>query len=151
MWLWAAASGGTEVFRWLPGRGGEQAKDLLGETFSGIIHRDRWKPHEQLPHARNQLCHAPIRRHLQAILEGKGKPPLKAPCSGWDNEAELALRKAVLWRRGCIGVNSEEGARFVERILSLAGTARRRGLDLLAWLTRALQADLDGLPAPALT
>ena len=68
-----------------------------------------------------------------------------------NNEAESALRRAVLWRRGSFGVNSVEGARFVERILSLTGTARRRGLDLLAWLTRALQADPDGLPAPALT
>ncbi len=226
MWLWAATSGATEVFRLLPGRGGEQAKELLGEAFSGILHRDRWKPYEQLPHARSQLCHAHIRRHLQAILEGRGeaatqgamlwlasdsafhhwhgfergeisrselkrrmKPirkefhtrliilrdhpdtPQKARgiakdlLRQWDslwrfvdedravptnNEAESALRKAVLWRKGSFGVNSAEGARFVERILSLAGSARRRGLDLLIWLTRAIQADLDGLPSPIL-
>jgi transposase len=37
-----------------------------------------------------------------------------------NNEAESALRKAVLWRKGSFGINSEAGARFVERILTLA-------------------------------
>ena len=44
----------------------------------------------------------------------------------------------------------EPGARFVERILTLVGTTRRRGVDLLRWLTEAIQAELDGVPPPAL-
>ena len=226
MWLWAAASGLTEVFRLLPGRGGAQAKDLLGEAFSGILHRDRWKPYEHLPSARSQLCHAHLRRHFQAMLEGDGEtatqgamlklasdrafhlwhaferkeidraglirkmapiqkeirrhlvvlrdhPASQPKARGiakdllrqWEslwtyvhqegavptnNEAERALRKAVLWRKGSFWVNSFQGAEFVERILTLAGTTRRRGLDLLDWLTRAIQAHLDGNPAPSL-
>ncbi len=67
-----------------------------------------------------------------------------------NNEAERALRKAVLWRKGSFGVDSLEGARFAERILTIAGTTRRRGIDLLDWLTRAIQADLNGDPPPAL-
>jgi transposase len=67
-----------------------------------------------------------------------------------NNEAERVLRKAVLWRKGSFGVNRFQGAEFVERILTLAGTTRRRGMDLLGWLTRAIQADLDGEPAPSL-
>ena len=67
-----------------------------------------------------------------------------------NNEAESVQRKAVLWRKGSFGINSEAGARFVERILTLAGTTRRRGVDLLDWLTRAIQAELDGVPPPAL-
>lgn len=226
MWLWGAASSLTEVFRLLPGRGGEQAKDLLGEGFSGTLHRDRWKPYEQLPNARSQLCHAHLRRHFQAMLESGGetgtqgsmlklasdrafhlwhqfergeidrriliqrmqpiqkeirqrleilrdhrstekkargiaKDLLRQWESMWtyvrednavptNNEAERALRKAVLWRKGSFGVDSLEGARFAERILTLAGTTRRRGIDLLDWLTRAIQADLNGDPPPAL-
>ncbi len=226
MWLWAATSGPTEVFRLLPGRGGEQAKDLLGEAFSGILHRDRWKPYEQLPNARSQLCHAHLRRHFQAMLESGGEtgtqgamlklasdrafhlwhaferdeidraelvrrmvpiqkemrqrlsilrdhPATQKKARGiakdllrqgnalWtyvhqegavptNNEAERALRKAVLWRKGSFGINSEAGARFVERILSVTGTAKRRGLHLLAWLTQAIQADLNGVAPPAL-
>ena len=226
MWLWGATSDLTEVFRLLSGRGGEQAKDLLGEGFSGILHRDRWKPYEQLLNARSQLCHAHLRRHFQAMLESGGEtgtqgamlklasdrafhlwhrfergeidrselirrmkpiqkgihrrlvilrdhPSTEKKARGiakdllrqWEalwtyvyrdgavptnNEAERALRKAVLWRKGSFGVNSLEGARFVERILTLAGTTHRRGIDLLDWLTRAIQADLEGLAAPAL-
>lgn len=67
-----------------------------------------------------------------------------------NNEAERALRKAVLWRKGSFGVNSLQGAAFVERILTLAGSTRRRGLGLLDWLTQAIQAELDGKPAPSL-
>ncbi len=44
MWLWDAATPGAEAFRLLPGRGQEQAKELLGEGYAGIIQRDRWKP-----------------------------------------------------------------------------------------------------------
>jgi len=73
IWLWAATSGLTEVFRLLPGRGRDQAKDLLGEGFAGILHRDRWKPYEHLSNARSQLCHAHLRRHFQAMLEGSGE------------------------------------------------------------------------------
>ena len=73
MWLWAATSGLTEVFRLLPVRGGDQAKDLRGEGFSGVLHRDRWKPYEQLLGARSQICHAHLRRHFQAMLESSGE------------------------------------------------------------------------------
>jgi transposase len=226
MWLWAATSGLTEVFRLLPGRGGDQARDLLGEGFSGVLHRDRWKPYEQLLGARSQICHAHLRRHFQAMLESSGEtatqgamlklasdrtfhwwhaferdeidraelvrrmdpiqkethqrltilrddPTVQKKARGiakdllrqWEaiwtfvtedaavptnNEAESALRKAVLWRKGSFGINSQAGARFVERILTLAGTTRRRGIDLLPWLTEAIQAELSGAPPPAL-
>ena len=67
-----------------------------------------------------------------------------------NNEAERALRKAVLWRKGSFGINSLAGALFVERILTIAGTAPKRGLDLLPWLTQAIQAHLNGDPTPAM-
>ena len=46
-------------------------------------------------------------------------------------------------------VESEHGARFVERLLTLAGTARKRCVDLLEWLTQAMKASLTGVPIPA--
>ena len=36
-----------------------------------------------------------------------------------NNKAERSIRKAVLWRKVSLGVDSEEGARFVERMLTL--------------------------------
>ena len=112
---------------------------------------------------------ADIRRRLEALREGpdttkKARGTAKDILRQWDslwtyvhrdgavptnNEAERSIRKAVLWRKVSLGVDSEDGARFVERMLTLAGTARRRGIDLLQWLTRALQAKLEGQPAPA--
>ena len=35
-----------------------------------------------------------------------------------NNVAERALRPAVLWRKGSFGTDSEQGSRFVERILN---------------------------------
>jgi len=225
MWLWVAAGGDAEAFRLLPGRGQEQAEDLLGKDFSGILHRDRWKPYEMLKGATHQLCHSHIRRDFQSMLESMGETgtqgcmlklasdqafhlwhqfehdeidrkdlalrmkPIQAEirhrlealrdgpsttmkargtakdllrqwdslwtyvhCDGsvpTNNEAERSIRKAVLLRKVSLGVDSEDGARFVERMLTLAGTARRRGINLLEWLTFALQAKLEGRPAPA--
>jgi len=66
-----------------------------------------------------------------------------------NNNAELAVRKVVLWRKVSLGADSEGGCRFVERMLTIAGTARKRGINLLDWLTRALQAKIENRPAPA--
>jgi transposase len=66
-----------------------------------------------------------------------------------NNDAERSIRKAVLWRKTSLGADSEGGCRFVERMLAVAGTARKRGIDLLHWLSQALQAKNEGRSAPA--
>ena len=66
-----------------------------------------------------------------------------------NNAAERAIRKAVIWRKVSLGVESDNGARFVERMLTLTGTARKRGINLLEWLTKAIRASLKNQPAPA--
>jgi len=226
MWLWVAVTQTIELFLLQPGRGGEQAKALLGEDFAGILHRDRWTGYKHLLKALHQFCWAHLRRDFQAMLETPGETgvqgamlklasdrafslwhtfldgkiereelirrmkPIQAEvrkrlvrirdgtdCSKkargtakellaqwaplWtylhaegavptNNEAERAIRKAVLLRKGSFGVGSEAGRQFIERILTIVGTAKRRGIPILAWLTRALQADLNGDSAPAL-
>ena len=228
MWLWTAASTDAEVFRLMAGRGGRQAKELLGEDFSGNLHHDRWKAYEQLEQATHQICWSHLRRDFQSMLEslgetgvqgamlklasdaafhhwhafaddvidrrellrrmapirseieerlarirdggeamfskkaqGMAKDILRLKHSLWaylehegmaptNNEAERAIRKAVLWRKGSFGANSEAGCRFVERMLTLTGTARRRGIDILDWLTRATQAHQHGAPLESL-
>jgi transposase len=79
--------------------------------------------------------------HVWTYLEHKRAVPT-------NNEAERAIRKAVLWRKVSLGVESEHGARFVERMLTLAGTARKRGIDLLEWFAQAMIANLSGIAAP---
>lgn len=67
-----------------------------------------------------------------------------------NNAAERALRKPVLWRKNSFGSGSGRGMRFVERILTVSETCRQHQQSVLDYLTRALLAQRNGLPAPAL-
>ena len=69
-------------------------------------------------------------------------------CEPTNNRAESGLRRGVIWEKTSFGARSDAGCRFVERILTIAGTARRRGIAVLEWLTNAIQARLDGHRAP---
>jgi transposase len=67
-----------------------------------------------------------------------------------DNAAERALRPAVIKRKRSFGCHSEEGCRFVERLLSVTQTPRLQGRPVLDYLVEALVAHRHGLPAPQL-
>jgi transposase len=66
-----------------------------------------------------------------------------------NNEAERALRPAVLWRKGGFGSDSEAGSRFVERLLTVAATCRQQSRSVLAFLVAAGEAALQGTVAPS--
>jgi transposase len=67
-----------------------------------------------------------------------------------NNRAERALRPAMLCRKRSFGCHSEDGRRFVERLLTVVQTLRLQGRDVLDDLQAALTAHRDGLPAPKL-
>jgi len=67
-----------------------------------------------------------------------------------NNAAERALRPAVIKRKRSFGSHSEEGCRFVERLLSVTQTLRLRQRGVLDYLVEALVAHRHGLPAPEL-
>jgi len=67
-----------------------------------------------------------------------------------NNAAERALRPAVLWRKGSFGTQSEDGSRFVERIMTVAATCKQQGRGLLDFLVAAVSAARLGLPPPSL-
>jgi transposase len=67
-----------------------------------------------------------------------------------NNHAERLLRRGVLWRKNAFGCHSEEGCRFVERILTAVQTLRLQGRPVLRYLHDALVAHRRGLPAPSL-
>ena len=54
-----------------------------------------------------------------------------------NNEAERALRRAVLWRRKSFGTQSAAGSRFVECILTVVTTLRQQGRNVLDYLAAA--------------
>jgi transposase len=67
-----------------------------------------------------------------------------------NNLAERVVRQAVLWRKGSFGTQSERGARYAERILSICATCRLQGRSVIEYLRVACRCHLDGLPMPSL-
>lgn len=53
-----------------------------------------------------------------------------------NNQAERALRRAVIWRRKSFGTQSETGSRFVERILTVVTTLRQQGRSVFEYLCK---------------
>lgn len=66
---------------------------------------------------------------------------------GTNSRAERALRPAVIWRKTCFGTQSEQGDRFVERMLSVAATCTQRSQNLFHFLCDAVEAHFKGAQA----
>ncbi len=71
--------------------------------------------------------------YLWTFLNAEGVSPT-------NNHAERLLRFAVLWRKRSFGTKTEQGNRFVERILSLRHTCRLRGKRTFQVLVDAFEA-----------
>lgn len=65
-----------------------------------------------------------------------------------NNEAERALRDAVIARRISHGTRSEEGSAAYAATMSVLETCRRRGTDAWAYITDVLTRARSGLPHP---
>ena len=83
------------------------------------------------------------RERLWTFVEVKGVEPT-------NNGAERALRHAVIWRKLSFGTQSASGSRFVERLLTVIETCRQQQRNAFTWLIEAVEADLNGQPAPSL-
>ncbi|NOJ91435.1 transposase [Corallococcus coralloides] len=57
---------------------------------------------------------------------------------------------AGIWRKASFGTQSEDGSRFVERILTAVMSLRKQERNVLDALTASLEAHLHGTPAPSL-
>ena len=55
-WLWAAVATKTTVYAIQPGRGFEEAANLLGPDFDGVLIRDGWAPYRRFTQATHQTC-----------------------------------------------------------------------------------------------
>lgn len=67
-----------------------------------------------------------------------------------NNNAERALRPAVIYRKLSFGTQSEAGSRFIERMLTVGETCRLQKRSLFTYLTTAVQAHFAHQPAPSL-
>jgi transposase len=71
-WLWVAATTLVTVFLIRLSRGSQVAKEILGETFPGIVVSDRWSAYNWLSTLLRQLCWAHLLRDFQAFVERGG-------------------------------------------------------------------------------
>jgi transposase len=67
-----------------------------------------------------------------------------------NNDAERALRPAVIQRKLSFGTQSNSGSRFLERILTISETCRRQKTSAYDFLVKAMEANFAGQPAPRL-
>src|ERR671924_2040659 len=66
-WLWVAVTSLVTVFVVRLSRGGEVARELLGEHFSGILVTDRYSAYNWYPVRWRQLCWAHLLRDFEAM------------------------------------------------------------------------------------
>src|SRR6516162_2374459 len=70
-WLWVAVTSLVTVFLIRMSRGGQVARALLGESFSGILVTDRYSAYNWYPVRWRQVCWAHLLRDFEAI-RGRG-------------------------------------------------------------------------------
>jgi transposase len=160
-------------FQKLVERGGE-AKNI-GETGLQAVERifDWWHQFRGGGLAREQLRQqiAPVRQTLRAALAaGCAVDDAKANafCENvlameaalWtftrhegvdptNNHIERLLRPGVLWRKNAFGCHSDDGCRFVERILTVVQTLRLQKRPVLDFLYQSLLTHRQTQSAPA--
>jgi transposase len=71
-WLWVAVTSLVTVFVVRTSRGGQVARELLGEAFSGILVTDRYSAYNWYPVRWRQLCWAHLLRDFEA-MRGRGE------------------------------------------------------------------------------
>ena len=71
-WLWVAVTSLVTVFLVRLSRGGQVARELLGEQFSGILVTDRYSAYNWYPVRWRQLCWAHLLRDFEAMRSRGG-------------------------------------------------------------------------------
>jgi transposase len=71
-WLWVAVTSLVTVFVIRMSRGGQVARELLGERFAGILVTDRYSAYNWYPVRWRQLCWAHVLRDFEAIRSRGG-------------------------------------------------------------------------------
>jgi transposase len=153
------------------GPAGELGREML--TYAALVF-DYWHGLQDGTLTRDEFVAwmRPVQRQFEAVLQravAAELPRMSGSCRDilahrdalWtfvthegveptNNHAERELRPGVLWRKRSFGSQSERGLRFVERVMTVVHTARKRGIDVLDFVVRSVAAYHDGAAAPAL-
>ncbi len=71
-WLWVAVTSWVTVFLVRLSRGGQVARELLGEDFRGILVTDRYSAYNWYPVRWRQVCWSHLLRDFEAIRDREG-------------------------------------------------------------------------------
>src|SRR5262249_32450725 len=132
-WLWVAVTSLVTEFVVRLSRGGQVARELLGEAFSGILVTDRYSAYNWYPVRWRQLCWAHLLRDFEA-MRGRGERSEEI------GDALLAQAHQLFtwwhwvregtWRRATFRTSMTPLRRDVERLLeagSRCGVAQTAG------------------------
>jgi transposase len=137
-WLWAFAGENVTVYLIAQGRGYEQAVEVLGEDYAGVLERDGWAPYRRFQSARHQTCHAHLLRRTGELIASSVAGQARVP-----HAARRILKDALALRdqRGGEVIDADEfGLKVTElgertdKLLAIRPThePNRRLLDHLA-------------------
>ena len=132
-WLWVAATTWVPVFWVRLSRGGQVARELLGETFEGILVTDRWRAYNWYPVRWRQLGWAHLLRDFEAMIDrgedsqeiGEGLKSQAYPMFHWWHRVRDGTLSRSSFRRYMSPVRRE-----VERLLeagSSCGVTKTEG------------------------
>jgi transposase len=71
-WIWTFATSLVVVFRIAFSRGGDVAKDVLGENFNAFLGTDRWGGYNWYDLALRQICWSHLTRDFQGFIDRGG-------------------------------------------------------------------------------
>lgn len=78
-WMWAFSSSQVTVYAIQPGRGFEQAAEVLGADFDGFLVRDGWSIYRQFVRATHQSCLAHLLRRCREMTLTAGAAGAELP------------------------------------------------------------------------
>jgi transposase len=86
-WVWTLVTPIATLFHIDRSRGGQVWRDMLGESYAGILGSDRLSAYTRHPMERRQVCWAHLQRNLRAIAERRGE------VGAWANEVLVWMQK----------------------------------------------------------
>ena len=114
---------------------------FLRHRIEALLHEGAACRHAETARTCRNILH--LHRALWTFLATPGVEPT-------NNHAERTLRRFVLWRKISFGTQSVRGSRYVERIMTVAGSCRLQDRNVLDFLTQAIQAHWGHGKAPSL-
>lgn len=102
-WLWAFVGENVTVYLIAQGRGYEQAAEVLGEDYSGVLERDGWAPYRRFTVAKHQTCHAHLLKRTGELIAASVAGQARVP-----HAARRILKDALALREQRDVIDAEE-------------------------------------------